>query len=365
MINGHWYNKGSAARISAVFTVNDLGRYAIELEDGITYRGEVSHLKISERLGKVERKITLEDGSLFTTKDNDSIDMLFKDKQKINGFIHYLETHMQWIAVAFVVTVFVGFATFKWGIPWASQKIAHALPQKTNELISTSTMNFLDKYMFDESNLSLERQEEIRQHFKVKLAPLSISEDNEIKYTIHFRAWEMGDEKIPNALALPSGDIILTDKFVELSKSQDEIDSVLLHEMGHVVHRHGLEMLIEGTFMTVAIMMITGDDTGMLGDMGVGIGSALLSSKYARGHESEADLYAFNKMLQAKIDPKSFSLIMNRMVEFMNEGKSNNEDNNSDENILDYFSSHPSTKKRVDLANRYSECFKQGLTTCK
>ena len=55
----------------------------------------------------------------------------------------------------------------------------------------------------------------------------------------------MGEVEIPNALAFPSGDIVLTDKFVQLSKNQDEIDSVLLHEMGHVVHRHGLEMLIE------------------------------------------------------------------------------------------------------------------------
>ena len=374
MIRGHWHKKGSAARESALFFAHkDTGRYAIELEDDRVLRGELTHLKISERLGNVERKITLEDGSVFATHENDTIDKIFKSKQKINGVIHYLETHLRWIAVAFVVTVFTGFSFFKWGIPWASQVIAHSLPQKTNELISSSTMDFLDKYMFEESNLSRERQEEIIKHFELKLAPLSLEDDNEINYTIHFRSWEMGDQKIPNALALPSGDIILTDKFVELSSSQDEIDSVLLHEMGHVVHRHGLEMLIEGTFMTVAIMMISGDEAGMLGDMGIGVGSALLSSSYAREHESEADLYAFNKMLKAEIDPKSFSLIMNKMVAFMEESKSSSKENNStkeeptedNKNILDYFASHPSTEQRVDLANRYSECFKEGLTVCK
>jgi len=359
LANGNYYEKGSAARVSAVFSVNDLGHYAIELENATVHRGDLSHLKVSERLGNVERKITLENGSMFTTLDNDAIDIMFKGKQKINGFVHYLETNMKWIIVAVVIAILTAFSFFKWGVPWASEKIAHALPYETNELIASGTMDFLDEYMFDESNLSEERREQIHLHFKEKLAKLSVEDDNEIEYKLHFRSWTMGGEEIPNALALPSGDIILTDKFVELAENQDEIDSVVLHEMGHVVHRHSLEMLIEGTFVTVAVMMMTGDGSGM-GDMGIGLGSALVSSAYSRGHESEADLYAFKKMLKAGIDPKSFSNIMNRMTTYMTE-----DENTTKEDFLDYFSSHPSTQKRVDLANRYSECFKQGLTVCE
>jgi len=360
LANGNYYEKGSAARVSAVFSVNDLGRYAVELENGTVHRGDLSHLKVGERLGNVERKITLENGSMFTTLDNDVIDTIFKGKQKINGFVHYLETNMKWILVAVVIAVLTAFSFFKWGVPWASEKIAHALPYETNELIAKGSMDFLDRFLFDESNLSKEKQDEIRTHFKEKIAQLSIEDESEIKYTLHFRSWD----NIPNALALPSGDIILTDKFIELSKNQDEIDSVLLHEMGHVVHRHSLEMLIEGTFVTVAVMMMTGDGSGM-GDMGIGLGSALVSSAYSRGHESEADLYAFEKMLQAGIDPKSFSNIMNRMTSYMTEDENTTKEDKDDENVLDYFSSHPSTQKRVDLANRYSECFKQGLTVCE
>ena len=363
MIQGHFYTEGSAARVSAVFSTNDMGRYAIELEDETVHRGELSHLKVSERLGNVERKIKLDNGSVFTTLDNDAVDDVFKSKRKINAFVHYLETNMQWIAVAVVVAIFTAFSFFKWGVPWASEKIAHALPYETNELIASGTMDFLDEYMFEESNLSTVQQEKIRLHFKENLAGLSISDESEIAYKLHFRSWTMGEQKIPNALALPSGEIVLTDKFVELSNNQDEIDSVVLHEMGHVVHRHGLEMLIEGTFVTVAVMMMTGDGSGM-GDMGVGLGSALVSSAYSRGHESEADDYAFDKMLKAGIDPKSFSNIMNRMTSYMTED--DNKTTGSDkEDVLDYFSSHLSTQKRVDLANRYSECFKQGLTVCK
>ena len=370
MIHGHWHEQGSASRIDATFSINDLGRYAVELGNGTVYRGEITHLSVSERLGNVARKVTLENGSLFVTLDNDAIDSIFKNKQKLNGVIHYLETHFSSIAIALVITIFTAFSFFKWGVPWASQKIAHALPYETNKLIASGTMDFLDKYMFDESNLSAKRQLEITKHFNDKLAPLSVEDDNKIAYHLHFRSWSMGDQSIPNALALPSGDIIVTDKFVELSSNQDEIDAVLLHEMGHVVHRHGLEMLIEGTFVTVAVMMISGDGSG-LGDMGIGLGSALVSSSYSRGHESQADLYAFKKMLLAKIDPVSFSNIMNRMTNYMNEEDSNQTkeiegtEKIKNRDVLDYFSSHPSTKERVELANRYSECFKEGLRVCK
>ena len=365
MIKGYWHPKGSAVRLSATLFVDDSGYYTVTVEDKeFTLAGDITNLQLSERLGNVERKLILDDGSLFTSHDNDTLDKIFKERRKVNSFVHYLETHLSWIAVAFVVTIFTAFSFFKWGIPWTSEKLAHALPHETNQLISSGSMKFLDKYMFDESNISKAKQEKIRQHFKVKIAPLSKGDDNQIEYKIHFRSWEMGGSKIPNALALPSGDIIMTDKFIELSKNQDEIDSVLLHEMGHVVYRHGLEMLIEGTFITVAVMMISGDGSG-LGDMGVGLGSALVSSSYSRGHESEADLYAFKKMLIAKIDPASFSHIMNRMTVYMEEENNRTKADAQNEKVLDYFSSHPSTKDRIELANRYSECFKEGLTLCK
>ena len=363
MITGYWHPQGSAARFSATFEVNGQEQYTVNLEEESAFSGDVSTLKISERIGNVERKITLEDGSIFTTLENDKVDELFKGTQKINSFVHYLETHYRAIVVAVIVTFASGFSFFKWGIPWTSEKIAHALPYETNELIASGSMKFLDKAMFDKSELSEEKKKEISKHFYDKLALLSLDDEKKIVYKLHFRSWEMGDQEIPNALALPSGDIIVTDKFIELTENQDEIDAVLLHEMGHVVHRHGLEMMIEGTFITVAVMMISGDASGM-GDFGVGLGTALVSSSYSRDHESEADKYAFDKMLQAKIDPKSFSNIMARMMDYMAE-ENNSSSSEKKDKFLDYFASHPSTKERIEIANRYSECFKQGLSVCK
>ncbi len=372
MINGKWHAQGSAAQSDATLRSADGVSFFIDVQDGANYAGALDTLKISDRLGNVERKITLEDGSIFATSDNNAIDMLFNQHSSANGILHRIETNMGWVVTALAVTVLSTVAFFKWGLPWGSEKIAHALPHETNQLIASNTLKFLDKYIFDKSQLDAERQDRIREHFKTKIAPLSAGEDSEIVYKLHFRAWDDGSDGIPNAFALPSGDSILTDKFVELRKSQDEIDSVLLHEMGHVVRRHTLEMVIEGTFVTVIVMVVTGDSNG-LADMGLGLGSLMLSSNYARDHESEADLYAFEHMLVAKINPISFSTIMNIMTEYMEEldsdSKTKTEEDKKavkedEKTILDYLSSHPPTEQRVEIARQYSECFKKGMTTC-
>jgi len=83
LANGNYYEKGSAARVSAVFSVNDLGRYAVELENGTVHRGDLSHLKVSERLGNVERKITLDNGSMFTTLDMMLLTLCLKVSRKL------------------------------------------------------------------------------------------------------------------------------------------------------------------------------------------------------------------------------------------------------------------------------------------
>jgi len=367
-IKGQWYPQGSAVKLTATLLCQH-NRYTIEVEDGQAFYGMLEAIDVSSRLGNIERKLTLEDGSVFATSDNDAVDTLIKPLGDSSGFLHSLESKLSWVVVALAVTVFAGYGFFKWGVPWASTQIAHALPQKTNELITANTLEFLDKYMFEESELDAQQQEQIRNHFFSNLVPLE--DDTDITYTLHFRDWNDGGTSIPNAFALPSGDIILTDKFVELSKVQQEMDSVLLHEMGHVAHRHSLQRVIQATFVTAAVMIIAGDTSG-IADMGLGLGSLLVSSNYSRGHESEADEYAFKKMLVAKIDPNHFATIMARMTDYMkvemgheDEQEQAKEQADEEGKLLDYLSTHPSTEQRIIQAQRYSDCFKQGLTVCE
>ena len=364
-IIGQWFDHGSAAQLDAVLEFQG-ERYQLITQTDIHRSGDIGLIAVSDRLGNVDRKLTLKDGSVFVTQDNQSVDKVFKELTKVNDFIHSFESNMGLVLIALVLCVATGFSFFKWGVPWVSHTVAHALPQKTGEIIGANTLGFLDGFLFEPSQLEEEQQKEIRNHFETKLVAKIINEQS-IKYAIHFRAWGEGDDAIPNALALPSGDIILTDKFVQMSKSQDEIDSVLLHEMGHVVHKHSLEMVTQGTLITAVVALFTGDASGAA-DMGIGLGSLLLSTNYSRNNESEADQYAFEKMLQLGINPESFASIMGRITSQSNQIKSKQTESsnpsNKESSFIDYLSTHPNTQNRIEQAKRYALCYKKELSVC-
>ena len=352
MIQGKWYPPQSSTEHKAHLDIQG-DTFYLYVGESVYLQDSIDTLKVADRLANTQRRIILEDGSVFSTYENDSIDTHFKTNSKVSHFMHGLESKLGFALVFLLVVILGSGAFFKYGLPVFSKKIAYILPEKTNTLISENTMEILDKYIFKESKISLIQQESIRKHFDEKLLPLSTLKEN--NFTIHFRLFTDGNVSIANAMALPSGDIILTDKFVQLCQTQDEMDSVLLHEMGHVVHRHSLQMIIQSTFVSAITMMVIGD-TNALGDMSVGLSTLLLSSQYSQDFETQADTFAFDSMLLSGIDPHSFSSIMQKITA-TTIVKEN-------EKALSYFSSHPSTNLRIDRANKYSQCYKQSLKKC-
>ncbi|MFT7861207.1 MAG: M48 family metallopeptidase, partial [Sulfurimonas sp.] len=214
------------------------------------------------------------------------------------------------------------------------------------------TMKLLDDHLFKPSQLSKAQQMQITEHFKRELFPI-LPQKEQFHYHLNFRLLKDGNLSLPNAMALPSGEIILTDKFVQLCADTDELDAILLHEVGHIVHRDSLTTLIEGTFISVSVMIALGDLSGFA-DMGVGLGSLLLNMHYSRDHEARADKLAFDHMVRHSMDPLAFASIMGKMERYMQ--KALGEEKPLDAN--EYISTHPQTKGRIEMAKRYSECFK-------
>lgn len=359
MIKGWLYAAGGSARDEAELFA-EAQSYIVRSRSAEPIAGSVSELVVSQRVGNIPRKITLADNAIFETNDNDAVDALLLTsghRSRRAGILHTLETRWQWIGLALVATVLVGFSTVYWGMPWASKKIAYSLPVAVTKVISAETLELLDKGFLDKSELEEETQQAIRTRFEAKLLVL---QDEAFPYRLHFR--NMGD--IPNAFALPSGDIIITDRLVELADNQDEIDAVLLHEIGHVVYRHGLQRVLHSSFLTVAIIMISGDVTAV-NNLAIALPVLLLESHYSRENETEADVYAFETMIKAGIDPISFSTIMEKISaphpvksEAGQKPERHSSEDEKDNQAYEYLSSHPPSRERIRMAEQYSEKFK-------
>lgn len=339
-ITGYWYPANSSARYDAVLYTEGT-HFTLKIADNNDLQGVISSLRVSDRVGNIPRKISFENQSIFETQNNDDVDSLlqqFAHKDASFHFLHILETRWQWIAIAFILTIVTIFVSIRWGLPWASEKLAYAMPISVTEKVSEGSLEIMDNTLLKPSKLPEAHKQAIREHFEKVLLPIQSEKFN---YKLYFRNFE----DTPNAFALPSGKIIITDKLIKMADNQQEIDSVLLHEIGHVVHRHGLQQIIHGSIITIALTMIAGDVTA-IEEMVVALPVFLLESHYSRSHETEADEYAFKQMVKLGIDPIYFAKMFEKMVK--------KESSDKIEKYSEFLSTHPSSSHRMQQAREYS-----------
>lgn len=136
-----------------------------------------------------------------------------------------------------------------------------------------------------------------------------------------------------NAFALPGGRVVLLSGFIEKAESADEVAGVLAHELGHVANRDSLRSIIHGSGVSIIAGLLIGDFTG--GGAILLASQTLLSSRYSRENERDADRFGVNLMLKAGADPRALSRFLRRVAAFPGERS------------LELLNSHPVTEDRV------------------
>jgi predicted Zn-dependent protease len=111
------------------------------------------------------------------------------------------------------------------------------------------------------------------------------------------------DIPIMNAFAMPGGRIVMTRELIDKATSADEVAGVLAHEIGHVYHLHSEAQLVRIAGLQVLISAITGTSGG---DTLTSIAGLAALLRFSREAEREADGYANQALIGAKIDPAGF-----------------------------------------------------------
>jgi predicted Zn-dependent protease len=117
---------------------------------------------------------------------------------------------------------------------------------------------------------------------------------------------------IPNAFALPGGHSYYFSALLAQTESADEFAGVMAHELGHVVHRHGMEQLIATSATGLLIGFILGDMTGL--SVAGALGSALIDSSFSRDAEREADRFAAQASTRVGFRPASLADLLERVA---------------------------------------------------
>lgn len=155
------------------------------------------------------------------------------------------------------------------------------------------------------------------------------------------------NNSIPNAWSLPGGKIAVNRGLLTELKSESELAAVLGHEIVHAAARHSAQamsrgMLIQGG-LVVAQVAAHDSDYGNIAMMGAGLGAQLLSQRYSREAELEADKYGIDYMKRAGYDAQGAVSLQETFVR-MNASKESSW-------LSGMFASHPPSQERLE-ANR-------------
>ena len=138
-----------------------------------------------------------------------------------------------------------------------------------------------------------------------------------------------------NAFALIPDNVVLFDALV-LGLTEDELEAVVLHEIGHLRYEHGLDALIRASLLSLVSIVILGGDPGTLHAVAI----SLLDARHSQAAEIEADLFAAKLLAELGKDPLLLATALDKLESA--QGTSNRED----DSILKYLSSHPLTSER-------------------
>lgn len=160
------------------------------------------------------------------------------------------------------------------------------------------------------------------------------------------KQWEVVvfQDDTPNAFALPGGKIGVHTGILKIAKNQDQLATVLGHEVAHVLAQHANERVSQ-QLLTGALMEVAGQalDPTMVAALGMGAQVGVLLP-FSRTQESEADLLGLDLMAGAGFDPRESTKFWKNMEAAGGGG------------TPEFLSTHPSDQTRAaDLQKRIAQ----------
>ena len=329
-----WYD-GKTSRVyeaSLDFSETDFVRLTA---DNISLRYATDGISVAEPVGNLKPKIYFPDGSNCELLDLSAIRPFLPKTSELFEFIHRCESKFIYAAGVAVLAVGVFAFMILYAVPEMARQIANQIPPALEQTLGRQLLDTLDRLVFEESRLPLDRQAQLSASFLNSIHGMNST----IEYQILFRSSpKMG----PNALALPSGIIIFTDDLVELAESDEALIGVLAHEVGHIEQRHSIRHVLQDSVVALLLVTITGDISS-ISSIGAALPTLMVQLKFSREFEAEADDFAIRFLKDSNISTEPLLELLKSLDKQYDE---------EDTGISNYFSSHPATIERIKKLKR-------------
>jgi Zn-dependent protease with chaperone function len=228
------------------------------------------------------------------------------------------------------------------GLPAAAARIAAELPPSVDIRLGRAALAGLEAQgVLAPSRLSDERIAEVE-----ALLPRVLPAHPRVPVRLLVRdSAQLG----ANALALPDGTIVVTDRMVRLVQThdnqlddagKDQLAAVLAHEVGHIEHRHAARAMTGSSLMAALSAALFGDFSAVA----AGLPAVLSQMQYSREMELDADDYAVALLRRHGSSPAPF-------IEALEALERQQPDEASTprwlKDTMSYMSTHPATAERI------------------
>ena len=163
--------------------------------------------------------------------------------------------------------------------------------------------------------------------------------------------WEFNlieNDSVVNAFCLPGGKVAFYTGILELAETEDEIATVMAHEIAHATARHGGERMTQILMVQLGGVALSEalennrEQTVELVQVAYGVGASLAYVlPYSRKHESEADHIGLIYMAKAGYDPRAAVGFWRKMQEHY-----------GGQEPPEWLSTHPNSDTRIENLER-------------
>ncbi len=159
--------------------------------------------------------------------------------------------------------------------------------------------------------------------------------------------WEFNviEKDILNAFCLPGGKVFIYEGIFKAAKNEDQLATVMSHEIAHALARHGVERMSMGQLASIGKLAI-GEAAGLSGnqafDVAFGLGTQYgVMLPYSRSFEYEADEIGIYLMKRAGYDTSEAINFWKNMKVQKNGGEP-----------MEFMSTHPADDNRIENIKR-------------
>lgn len=338
-LDSRWFD-GRSPKPHAVTLRVEAGELLMQVGESETRRYPLARVRWPERRTHGQRQAELPDGGVIQHADAVEWDAWAQaNGLQDSAVVGWMQSWRATLVALAGAVVFLA-AAWLWGVPWLSQTLAHQVPDSLDRHVGEQSLQQLDRLFLRPSQLPQKQQDELRHRFASAVERAYPQGD-----APH---WELAFHASPvlgaNAFALPGGFMVMTDELVDLLKDQpDALVGVLAHELGHVEHRDGLDMVVRASLISALVGVVLGDASGFLAT----VPATLATQAYSRDTERRADAHAARVLHAAGIPPSAMAVFFERMLAEADSDAPSGDDEDEGVSLPIAIGSHPDHAERI------------------